>query len=187
MIIGSLLLLSSFACYTTSTIINLRPTALHRVKGQCFTPALDPDLGPTNLKDCRDALVKLATAPDFTTPMSYSKNPRRGLRPLPLDWYSGDCLILVSCENERDAYTFRYADVLPVARTLVDHCVGTEVTPKWGLLRWGGMDVLGDSGTFYVSVLKLQDSASSTANAVPVELVNQTLVDPAIEVSQRSV
>ena len=187
MIIGSFLLLSSLACYTTSTIINLRPTALNRVEGHCFTPLQDPNIGATNLKDCRDALLKLATAPDFTTPRSYSKNPRRGLRRLPLDWSSGDCLILVSCENDRDAYTFRFADVLPVARRLIDVCVGTEVSPTWGLLKWGGMDVLGDSQTFYVSVLKLRNSASSTANAVPVELANQTLVNPAIEVSRRTV
>ena len=187
MIIGSLLLLSSLACYTTSTIINPRPTALNRVQGHCFTPAVDPNIQATNLKDCRDALLKLVHAPDFTTPRRYSKNPRRGLHPLPLDWSSGDCLILVSCENNRDAYTFRFADVLPVARKVIDTCVGTKVNPTWGLLRWGGMDVLGDSPTFYVSVLKRRGPATSTANAVPIALVNQTLVNPAIEVSRRHV
>ena len=187
MVIESLLLLSSLACYTTSTILNPRPTAVNRVLGHCFTPAVDPNIQATNLKDCRDALLKLATAPDFTTPRSYSKNPRRGLRRLPLNWSSGDCLILVSCENDRDAYTFSFADLLPVAWKLIDTCVGTEVSPEWGLLRWGGIDVLGDSQTFYVSVLKIKDSASSTANAVALELVNQTLVNPAMEVSRRNV
>ena len=187
MILGSLLLLSSLACYTTSTIINLGPTALNVIEGHCFTPDIDPDIQATNLKDCRDALLNLARAPDFRTPRSYSDNPRRGLRRLPLDWQSGNCLILVGCENDRDAYTFRFADVLPVARKLIDTCVGTETTPRWGLLRWGGMDVLGDSQTFYVSVLNLKDSANLNANAVLVELVNQTLVNPAIEVSRRYV
>ena len=187
MIIGSLLLLSSLACYTTSTVTNIRPTALNRVEGHCFTPVQDPNIAAPDLKDCRDALLKIVHAPDFTTPRSYSKNPRRGLRPLPLHWSSGDCLVLVSCENNRDAYTFRFADVLAVARKLVDNCVGNKVSPTWGLLKWGGMDVLGDSQTFYVSVLKTSDSATLTANAVPVELVNQTLVDPAIEVSRRNV
>ena len=93
----------------------------------------------------------------------------------------------MSCENNRDAYTFRFADVLPVARKVIDTCVESKVNPTWGLLRWGGMDVLGDSPTFYVSVLKLRDSATSTENALPVALVNQTLVNPAIEVSRRNV
>ena len=174
------------ACYTTSAFINLRPTTLDRVEGHCFTPALDPNIKATNLKDCRDALVNLVRAPDFMTPRSYSDNPRRGLHPLPLDWQSGDCLILVGCENDRDAYTFRFADVLPVARKLVDTCVGTKMTPRWGLLRWGGMDALGNSQTFYVSVLKLTNSANLNANAVLLELVNQTLVNPAIEVSRKN-
>ena len=181
MIIGLLLLLSSFACYTTSTVINIRPTALNFVTGHCFSPVQDPNIGAPDLKDCRDALLKLVHAPDFTTPKSYSKNPRRGLHPLPLHWSSGDCRILVSCENNRDAYRFRLADVLAVARKLIDTCVGNT------LLIWGGMDVLGDSQTFYVSVLKLSESANSAANTVPLELVNQTLVDPAIEVSRRNV
>ena len=187
MIIGSLLLLSSLACCTTSAIISLRPTAPNRVQGHCFTPALEPGIEEVNLRDCRDALLKLATAPDFTSLRSYSKNPRRGLRRLPLDWQSGECLILVSCENDRDAYTFRFADVLPVARKVIDTCVGTKMSPRWGLLRWGGMDVLGDSQTFYVSVIKLPSSANLTANAVPVEMANQTLVNPAIEISRRNV
>lgn len=180
MIIGSLLVLSSLACHATSAILNLSSTALNRVEGHCFTPELDPNLQETNLEDCRDALRNLAMAPDFTTPRGYSKNPRRGLHPLPLHWISGDCLILVSCENSRDAYTFRFADVLPVARKVIDTCVGTRISPRWGLLKWGGMDVLGDSVTFYVSVL------SAPPDAVPMEVVNQTLVNPVIEVSRRS-
>lgn len=61
---------------------------------------------------------------------------------------------MVSCENDRDAYTFRSADVLVVARKVVDECVGTVVSPKWGLLRWGGVNELGGSETFYVAVFK---------------------------------
>ena len=187
MIIDLVLLLSSLAWSTTCANINLTPTAPNRVRGHCFTPELDPNIQATNLKDCRDALLVLAHAPDFTTPKSYSKNPRRGLHPLPLAWSSGDCLIMVSCENDRDAYTFRFADILPIARKVIYTCVETKVSPTWGLLKWGGMDVLGDSPTFYVSVLKVRDSANLSANAVPVEMVNRTLVDPAIEVSRRNV
>ena len=89
----------------------------------------------------------------------------------------------MSCENDNDAYTFRFADVLVVARRLVDNCVGTREAPKWGLLRWGGMDVLGDSLTFYVSIIGPSHTRNATGRAVPVELMNDTLLDPAIGVS----
>ena len=180
MILGSLLLLSCVAYHATSTLINHRPTTSNRVIAQCFTPETGPELIETNLQDCRHALFILASTPDFTAPMRYSKNPRRGL-PVPRGWTSGDCLILVSCENERDAYTFRFADVLVVARRIVDTCVGTVESPKWGLLRWGGIDELGDSQTFYVSVFKPSPARTSTGSVVPVELVNGTLLDPVIK------
>ena len=92
---------------------------------------------------------------------------------------------MVNCENDRDAYTFRLADVLVVAKKLVDTCVGTEVDPKWGLLKWGGIDELGDSRTFYVSVFeaKYHPAASTGGGVVPVDLVNQTVMHSAVDVS----
>lgn len=66
---------------------------------------------------------------------------------------SGECIIFFSCENDRDAYTFRFADVAQVARRVIGNCVGRpDASGEWGTLRWGGLDELGDSRTFYVSV-----------------------------------
>ena len=90
----------------------------------------------------------------------------------------------MSCENDRDAYTFRFADVLVVAKRLVDTCVGTMQSEKWGLLRWGGVEVLGNTETFYVSVGKRQFAAGSVDQ---VELTSGTPLNPAIEGSRRNV
>lgn len=182
MILGLLLLLSSLAYHATSTLINLRPPTLNRIQPQCYTPDVDIELTEVNPKDCRDTLLQIARAPNFLTPRRYSKNSRRGL-PLPIGWKSGDCLIFVSCENDRDAYTFRIADVLPPAKKVVDNCVDTQEDPKWGLLRWGGLENLGNSGSFYVSVSKPKHPMISTGNVVPMRLVNETLIDPVVEVS----
>ena len=91
----------------------------------------------------------------------------------------------MSCENDRDAYTFRFADVLVVAKRLVDTCVGTTQSEKWGLLRWGGVQVLGDTETFYVSVGRRQDVAGS----VNLEelTTGMLLLNPAVEGSRRNV
>lgn len=186
MICGLLLLLSSIAYHVTSTLIDLNHTtttnALNRIIPHCFTPEGTPDLGETNLKDCRDALLILARNPDFTTPIPFSKNPRRGVI-LPQGWTSGECLILMSCENDRDAYTVRFADVLVEARRLVDECVGTKEDERWGLLRWGGIATLKGTETFYVSVGSPPTPLNPVGSVMPVELVNGTLLDLATEVS----
>lgn len=183
MILGlSLLLLSSLVYHATSTLINLRPPTLNRIAPQCYTPDVDISLREVDPNDCRDTLLQIARAPNFLTPRRYSKNPRRGL-PLPIGWKAGDCLIFVSCENDRDAFTFRIADVLPPATRIVDNCVGTKEDPKWGLLRWGGLENLGDSVSFYVSISRPNNPTISTGNVVPMRLVNETLIDPVVEVS----
>lgn len=185
MIYGLLLLASSLAHHATSQLIDLNPTittnTLNAITPHCFTPDKDPDIAETNLNDCRDALTILARNPDFTTRYRFSKNPRRGAK-VPRGWMSGKCIILVSCENDRDAYTFRFADVLVVAKRLVDACVGAE-NEEWGLLRWGGVDDLGDSETFYVSVGKPYLPRTAAGSVIAAELVNGTLLDQAIEVS----
>ena len=182
MFLGSLLLVSSLAHLAMSAVINSKPTSLNWIRPHCFTPETDPSIQPIVLDECRTALNLLAHNPDFTTPHSYSKNPLRG-RPLPLGWKFRDCLILASCENERDALIFRFADVLVSAKRLVDTCVGTERTEKWGLLRWGGVDNLRDSLTFFVSVIKFRPEAvNGGEDFMAVELVNGTqLLVPAIE------
>lgn len=93
-------------------------------------------------------------------------------------------MVIMSCENDRDAYTFRFADVLVVARRLVDKCVGTKESEKWGLLRWGGVDILGDSETFYVSVGKPYAPTISAESVDLVELTSETVLNPAVEGSQ---
>ena len=91
----------------------------------------------------------------------------------------------MSCENDRDAYTFRFADVLVVAKNLVEKCVGTAQSEALGLLGWGGVDILGDSVTFYVSVGKpfKPKPITSTTSAIPVALVSGTPLDPTVEIS----
>ena len=186
MIYGLLLLLISVAPHAASMVIDLNPNisiiSSNRIISHCFTPDSHPDMGETNLRDCRDTLVAIAHTPDFTTPIRFSKNPRSGAS-LPRSWRSGECLIFVSCENNRDSYTFRFADVLQLAKNLVDTCVGTIETEKWGILRWGGVEVLGDSRTFYVSVGKPRPRSASGGNVIPANIVNGTILDPAIEVS----
>ncbi|KAF6220048.1 hypothetical protein HO133_003873 [Letharia lupina] len=184
-IYGLLMLLSTLVSRVTPTLADLSPSATtnssNRIVPHCFTPDTSAGIGETNLKDCRDALVVLASNPDFTVPMSFSKNHRRGHK-IPRGWASGDCVIFVSCANDRDAYTFRFADVLVVAKRLVDTCVGRNAG-KWGFLKWGGVDILGNSETFYVSVGRPHPRRSLDGSATPVELVNGTLLDLAIGVS----
>ena len=180
------ILLSTLVSRASLTLIDLNSSSVtestNRITPHCFTPGTSSDLGETNLKDCRDALAILARNPDFTTPFHFSKNPRRGIR-VPRGWKSGDCLILVSCENDRDAYTFRFADVLVVAKRLVDNCVEGRVSERWGLLRWGGVDDLGASETFYVSVGKPFAPRIPAESAGPVESLNGTRLDPTIDIS----
>lgn len=186
MIYGLLLLLSSLAYHTSSMLIDPNPTmkanTSNRIEPRCFTPETSPDVGETNQNDCRDALLILARTRGFTNPYQFSKDPRRGVR-LPLVWKSRECVIFVNCENDHDAYTFRFADVLVVAKRLVDVCVGTHESERWGLLRWGGLDGLGDSETFYVSVGYPLPLVSAAGSVIPVELVNGTLLDSATGVS----
>ncbi len=89
----------------------------------------------------------------------------------------------MSCENDRDAYTFRFADVLVVAKRLVEKCVGTAESEALGLLGWGGVEILGDSVTFYVSVGRPFNPIISTESAIPVASVSGTSLDPTIEIS----
>ena len=89
----------------------------------------------------------------------------------------------MTCKNDRDAYTFRFADVLPVAKRLVDNCVGTHESERWGLLRWGGLDGLGDSETFFVMVGHPFVPGSAAGSVIPVELVNGTLLGSVTGVS----
>ena len=183
MTLRSLLLLSCLTYHVTSALINPQPTTLNQIRPQCYTPAVDPAISDPDLKDCRDTLVRIASTPNFRTPKRYSKNHRSGL-PLPRIWNSGSCLIFVSCENDSDSFTFSFADVLVVAKKIVDDCVGTNEDPKWGRLRWGGIDELRDSESFYVSVSSVNAVRPPTGLVAPVRLMNETLIDPVADVSR---
>lgn len=90
----------------------------NRIVPHCYTPASLAGVQETNPRDCRDAMEILIRQPDFSTFFSFSKNTRRGIK-LPRGWISGRCIIFLSCENDRDAHTMRFADVARVARSII--------------------------------------------------------------------
>ena len=183
-----LLLLAMLAHHTTSMHMDLNPSVIrntsNRIFPHCFTPISVPGIQETNLTDCNTALRGLARQPDFRTRFVFSKNTRRGLK-VPRGWLAGKCIILISCENDRDAFTFRYADVLVIAKLIVENCVERE-QEGWGTFRWGGVDQILDSETFYVSVGKPSGPIPSSTGAGSPLLGNLTdviIVDQAIEVA----
>ena len=183
-----LLLLAILAHHATPIRIDLNPTIMtntsNYITPHCFTPISAPGIHETNLADCRTALRGLAHQPDFTARFIFSKNTRRGLE-LPKSWLARDCIIVVSCVNDRDAFAFRYADVLVIARRLVENCVGKE-QERWGTLRWGGVADILDSETFYVSVGRPAEPSPPSAGAgslMLMDVTNGTTPDHAIEVA----
>ncbi len=111
----------------------------------CFTRQSHPGIEATNLQDCTGALRALVREPNFLVPFEFSKNSRRGIK-LPKGWKSGQCGIFVSCANDHDADKFTYADVAHQARKVIQGCVDNRAMP------YGGMDLVGAVGTFYVSI-----------------------------------
>ena len=77
----------------------------------------------------------------------FSKNLRRvdAIR-LPKGWTQGDCIIMVSCANDRDTSAFRLADVALKARAIITQCVNGRD------LSYGGIVGVSDVPSFYVSV-----------------------------------
>ena len=144
----------------------------------CFTPGLHPERPLTNVNDCKNALALMVLEPNFITPYRFSKNSRRfDVIPVPKGWTSGDCIIFVSCENDRDTDVFRLADVAGQARKIIQACVEGQATPH------GGINGVGTVGTFYVSVGKpLNARVSSTSRRVAGSTVmgNATLLGPGV-------
>ena len=183
-----LLLLAILAHHVTSIHMDLNPSMItntsNRIFPHCFTPTSVPGIRETNLTDCNTALRALALQPDFRTRFVFSKNTRRGLK-VPRGWLAGNCIIIVSCENDRDAFTFRYADVLVIAKLIVENCVGRK-QEGWGTFKWGGVDQVLDSETFYVSVGKPHEPIPSSTGAGSLmleNLTNEAALDQAIEVA----
>jgi len=150
--------------------------------GHCYTPASLAGVQETNPRDCREALKVLIRQPAFTTPLRFSKNLRRGIK-VPRGWTAGQCIIFVSCENDRDAYTFRFADVAQNARRLIDGCVGKpDETGQWGTFKWGGVDKLLDTMTFYVSVGKPVPPSPGVGEGTVMALMgNGTMIEVEVE------
>ena len=144
----------------------------------CFTPVAYPDRHPTNVNDCKNALASMVLEPNFITPYRFSKNKRRfDVIPVPKGWGLGDCVIFISCENDRDTDVFRLADVAGQARKIIQACVDGQATP------YGGVDGIGTVGTFYVSVGKpLDPIGSSTSRRVAglTAVGNATLLGPGV-------
>lgn len=132
----------------------------------CFTPETHPGFRLTNSQDCMDALRELVREPSFLVPFQFSKNSRRGIK-LPKSWRSGQCVIFVSCANDRDADTFTYAHVAQQARRVIQSCVDNTAAP------YGGVEEIGNVGTFYVSVGR---PALSRMSGILAEGVNGTIV-----------
>ena len=171
-----LLLLALLAHHATSTHRDLNRSiitnASNRIFPHCFTPMSVPGIKETNLTDCNTALRGLARQPDFRTRFVFSKNTRRGLK-VPRGWLARDCVIIISCENDRDAFAFRYADVLVIAKLIVENCVERE-QEGFGTFRWGGVDQILDSETFYVSVGKPSEPIPSSTGIGSLMLENLT-------------
>lgn len=94
-------------------------SALNGVTPQCFYPGSHHDICPTNLADCKKALQSLVREPNFTQYQWFSRNHRRGIQ-VPKGWRWGNCIIFTSCENDYDADTYRYSDVLRKAKAVID-------------------------------------------------------------------
>lgn len=139
-----------------ATLFQPRPKPSNTTVGDvipyCFDQTSHPGIGYTNYADCRRAMTRLIREPRFTTSFRFSKNPRRlDIIKLPKGWGAGNCVIFVSCENNRDTSVFRYADVAREANRIIDKCI-KEVPDRPGEPPYGGLVQVGDVGTFYVSV-----------------------------------
>ncbi|KAK0508067.1 hypothetical protein JMJ35_009151 [Cladonia borealis] len=112
---------------------------------RCFTPA--SARFPLNPADCSVAFMQIVLTPGFRVVYRFSKNLRRlDAVKLPKGWTQGDCIIMVSCANDRDTSAFRLSDVAHAARAIINQCVvGRD-------LSYGGIVGVSDVPSFYVSV-----------------------------------
>ena len=136
----------------TSSALDYQPelslTNLTRGNGlYCFDQSSHPGVGTTNSADCRGALRTLASLPEYRSHarLRFSKNPRNGIR-VPKGFQHDQCIIYLSCANDRDSEYFTLADIFTVALGIIKECVDQPV------VKYGGLDYVGNVGTFYVSV-----------------------------------
>ena len=137
-------------------------SSLDMIISHCYTPdgADTPGIQPVETDSCNAALKTLVHTPDYTTPFRFSRNPRTLSKRLPTGWQFGDkarCRIVVNCENDRDSAVFRFADVAPIAKKIMDHCVYKPDTHgRYPILKWGGVDRMEglETENFYVAVAR---------------------------------
>lgn len=116
----------------------------------CMDPTTHPGVQPTSFSDCNSALLKIIEQPGFLNKWWFSRNWRFGIQ-VPKLWKSenGECTILVSCGNDYDRDRFTYRDVLHAAKHIIKECI--EERPE---TRYGGLELIGSLGSFYVAVGK---------------------------------
>ena len=140
---------TSSATSTPNANLSLIPTtnATNDIEGYCFDKESRPGIGYTDSADCRRVLRLISDDHHYRdrTPLRFSKNPRNGIR-VPKGWQYDDCLIYISCQNDRDADTFTLMDIFKAAVTVIKDCVDET------LAKYGGIEGVGSVGTFYVSV-----------------------------------
>ena len=153
---------NSFLCFllTLFSITNARaffhrnsdgtgPRANHTISneiGFCFNQETHPGIGFPNLANCHSAMGQLVREPGFVLERSFSRNWRLGIE-VPKQWLHGDCTVFVSCGNDYDSDSFRYADIAHAAQNVIRSCI--EDQPKE---PYGGLKTVGRIGSFYVAV-----------------------------------
>ena len=122
--------------------------ATNEVILHCFSPEIYPERLPLNATDCPKAMLELVLSPNFNTPHKFSKNTRRfDTHRLPMGWWHGNCIIMLSSSNDWDTAVFRLADVANRARSIINVCINGQAVTYGGIV---GM--LSDVPSFYVSV-----------------------------------
>ena len=114
----------------------------------CFDLGTHPGIGSPNLADCHGAMSQLVREPGFILERSFSRNWRRGIE-VPKQWLRGDCTIFVSCGNDYDSDSFRYADIAHTAGNVIRRCIEDQPEEPYG-----GLQTVGRVGSFYVAVGK---------------------------------
>jgi len=158
-----------------------RTITVNEVMPYCFSHDSHPGIGTTNSHDCRETLRMIYRDPNRENIYRFTKNPRRdvGVLGLPYGWQYNECVIYVSCSNERDAAYLKFLDVAQQAVKVIRACVDQKDT------KYGGIEEIGSVSTFYVSVGRPTNprrvSSSLSASLAQATLVgNSTLVEAAL-------
>lgn len=195
LIFASLLLFLALPSSTSPTTPEIQLSAVtsnstpNAIVPHCYIPEGrdTPGIHATDLEACKDALAVLVRTPNFMTRFRFSRNPRAMAIEIPTGWQMGtvsDCRILVNCQNDRDTGVFRYADVAQIARRIIENCVDQpDPYGRHPLLRWGGVDGIEGTETFYVAVARPLRAAPEVEVANVTVIASGGLIDVGIESS----